>query len=142
MASGEGVRETKVRGRIFGAFKLGLLAVGALLLVGLGITTNEPLPSFATVYLDDLSRTYLAQPCMQEWRRRPGSGMVYASAARDAWSLDYLPDSVCKEAGAFSGADSSATRDILVNLGILRPPRQWWDTIACPVTEMVRSNPE
>jgi hypothetical protein len=92
--------------------------------------------------MDDLSRTYLAQPCMQEWRRRPGSGMVYASAARHAWALGCMPDNNCRASRAFMGADSSVTQDILVNLGILRPPRQWWDTIAHPVMEIARSNPE
>jgi hypothetical protein len=131
-----------VGGKIFGAFKLGLLVVIALLLVGLAIPTTNPMPGFATVYLDDLSRTYLAQPCMQVWKSRPGSGVVHASSARYAWSLSYLPDKVCQQSGAFAGSDSSVTRDILVNLGILRPPRQWWDTIAHPKAEIARSNPE
>jgi hypothetical protein len=70
-----------VSGSLWTVFKLSLIAVVALLLVGFAIPTRNSVPDFATVYLDDLSRTYLAQPCLQEWKSRPGSGVVYASSA-------------------------------------------------------------
>jgi hypothetical protein len=142
MAAGEGVRKMKVRRRIVGAFTLGLLAVGVFLMLGLAIPTNEAMPGFANIYRDDQSRTYLAQPCVHEWKDRPGSGIVRFSHAMRAWSLGYEPDQKCRESGALIGADSSLTRDTLVAVGILAPPRQWWDTTAHPVMEIVRSNSE
>lgn len=118
-----------MRNKVLNALKVGVFGVGALLFVGLGIRTSGSMPGYAAVYLDDVERTYIGLPCIEEWHRRPDTAMavVRLSTAAEAWSLRYEPDYECRETGAFVGSDSSLTRGLLVKLGLLSPPQQWWD---------------
>jgi hypothetical protein len=118
-----------MRKKLFELLKIGLGTAGFLFFVGLGIGSIDPMPGYAVVFLDDISKTYIALPCIEEWRSRPSNtiDLVRRSTASEAARLKYEPDKNCRETGAFVDDGRSLTGLLLVKLGILPPARHWWD---------------
>jgi hypothetical protein len=118
-----------MRKTILKLLRIGLGTTGFLLFVGLGIGGIDPMPGYAVVFLDDISKTYIALPCIEEWRSRPSNtiDLVRRGTASEAAGLKYDPDKNCRETGAFADAGRSLTGLLLVKLGILPPVRHWWD---------------
>jgi|GEM_PF-2622695 len=115
-------------------FKHAITAVfgmgGVLLWAGLGIRTIETMPDYALVFLDDESKTYMALPCISEWRTRRSNrdkiDRVRPSPASAARQLKYRPDVRCRDAGGFASDDRSLAGHLLAKYGILPPARPWW----------------
>ena len=133
-----------MRSKVLASIKVGFFAVAGLLFIGLGIDANTAMPGTAYVYLDDAQRTYISPPCINDWMGKPGSATMSLGQAADARRLGYQPDHDCREAGGFEGAESSLTRIIFTEIGVLLPPKQWWDDSGLfdPKLEIARSNPE
>jgi hypothetical protein len=115
--------------RLLDAAKLSAFCVGAILLLGLGIGTSPTMPSYARVYADDGAKTYLALPCLAEWKERKSDQFAFLrlSTAGEVWKLNYKPDAICSESGDFSGPDRSITGVLFEKVGILPPRVPWWD---------------
>jgi hypothetical protein len=119
------LRQSRV-GRLF----LSLLAlVGMLAYLGGGVTSIVSVPGYAVVYLDDVHKTYLSLPCLDDWKRRPTQTIdtLRQALRRDAYKLGYQMDEDCRNAGGFSEDDRSAAGLVLEKLGILSPLEHWWD---------------
>jgi hypothetical protein len=111
-------------------FVKGALGIAALIaLAGLGIGSIDSMPPYAVVVLDDTTKTYIALPCIEEWRSRPSQAIdiVRRGTAGDAHSLGYDIDLPCRDAGGYIEDGRSLTGIILVKLGLLEPLTHWWD---------------
>ena len=111
-------------------FVTGALGIAALLaLIGLGIGSSDPMPSYAVVFLDDTTKTYIALPCVEEWRSRPTQqvDIIRRSTAGEARQRRYKVDEKCRDAGGYVEDGHSLTGLILVWLGVLPPLTHWWD---------------
>jgi len=111
-------------------FVKGALGIAAVLIVaGLGIGTIDSMPPYAVVFLDDTSKTFIALPCIEEWRSRQTKTVdfVWRGTAGDARRLGYEIDLACRDAGGYSEDGRSLTGIILVKLGVLEPLTHWWD---------------
>lgn len=109
---------------------IGFASIGFLLLmVSFMIRVGTAMPDYALVYLDDDAHTYLAPFCIEEWQTRPSETFAFlrAGTAGEAHQLDYDPDTVCRDTGAFTGEDQSFFRAILESAGVVEPITQWWD---------------
>jgi hypothetical protein len=106
---------------------LGIAAV--LIFVGFGIGSIDSMPPYAVVFLDDTSKTFIALPCIEEWRSRPTHtvDVMRRGTAVDAHRLGYKIDLACRDAGGYSEDGRSLTGTILVKLGVLDPLTHWWD---------------
>jgi hypothetical protein len=106
---------------------LGLAAF--LLLLGLSIGSTVTMPDYAIVFLDDENKTYVALPCVDEWRNRPSTtfAVVRRATAGEARRLNYQPDGNCRDEGGFVGEGRSLAGMVFVRLGLLPPLPQWWD---------------
>ena len=105
------------------------IAVAAVLVGGLAIGTVAEMPGHAPVYMDDSSRTFLAAPCVAEWRTRTGvkPDAVRPGPVAEARYLKYSPDEICRKSGMHSPSDRSVTGHLLELFGVLPPLKQWWD---------------
>jgi hypothetical protein len=106
-----------------------LAAVAAIAMFGFGIGSIDPMPSYAVVFLDDTNKTFIALPCIDEWRSRPSqtTDLVRRGRAAEARKLGYKVDAKCREAGGYSEDGRSLTGLALVWLRILPPLVHWWD---------------
>lgn len=113
---------TMIRNGLIGAIVL-LVMLGW---AGTGINTVAAIPDDAPVFLNSVTKTFIAQPCIDA---RPtaaffaGHPGTYAEAVR----LNYPPDNVCLAAGTLMGTRQSLTALVLVKLGVLQKQREWWD---------------
>ncbi len=109
--------------------KVALGIAAFLFMVGFGIGSIDPMPYYAVIFLDDTSKTFIALPCIEEWRSRPTQtvDIVRRGTAGEARSLGYKPDDKCREAGGYSEGGRSLTGLMLVRLGVLGPLTHWWD---------------
>ncbi|SRR5712691_1923433 len=109
--------------------KTSAVAAGILFFLGLGIGTSVPMPGYAPVYLDDVSKTYIALPCTTEWESRSSKqiAMLRLGHRQEAVTLHYTPDDNCRNTGAFSGDGHSLSGLLLMKLGLLSPIIYWWD---------------
>jgi hypothetical protein len=103
----------------------------AALLIGLGIAigSSDYMPSYAVVFLDDATKTYIALPCVEEWRSRPTRqvDIIRRGTAGEARQLGYKVDEKCRDAGGYIEDGRSLAGLILVWLGVLPPLKHWWD---------------
>jgi hypothetical protein len=106
-----------------------LTAVAVVAMIGLGIGSIDLMPSYAVVFLDDTNKTFVALPCIDEWRSRPSQtiDLVRRGTAGEAAKLGYKPDAKCREAVGYSEDGRSLTGLALVWLGVLPPLVHWWD---------------
>lgn len=111
--------------------KLISLAVilGGLIYFSFGIETLDPMPSYAVVLVDDISKTYLAPQCVEQWQSKPTKtvDLLRRTTAGEAYRQHYIPDSDCRETGAFSQDGYSLPLLLLVKAGVLPPKKHWWD---------------
>jgi hypothetical protein len=50
----------------------GALGIATVLVIeGFSIGSIDSMPPYAVVFLDDTSKTFIALPCIEEWRSRP-----------------------------------------------------------------------
>jgi hypothetical protein len=111
-------------------FVKGALGIAAVLIfVGLGIGSIDSMPPYAVVFLDDTSKTFIALPCIEEWRARPTHtvDVMRRGTVDDAHRLGYKIDLACRDAGGYSEDGRSLTGIILVKLGVGDPLTHWWD---------------
>jgi hypothetical protein len=111
-------------------FIIGALGIVALLaLIGFVVGSIDPMPSYAIVYLDDTTKTYIALPCVEEWRSRPTHqvDIIRRDTAGDARKLGYKVDDKCRDAGGYTEDGRSLAGLTLVWLGLLPPLTHWWD---------------
>jgi hypothetical protein len=106
-----------------------LTAVAIVAMIGFGIGSVDTMPSYAVVFLDDTNKTYIAFPCIDEWRSRPSQtlDLVRRGTAGEARKLGYKPDENCRAAGGYVEDGRSLAGVWLVRLGILPPLVHWWD---------------
>ena len=106
---------------------LGIATV--LTIAGFSIGSIDSMPPYAVVFLDDTSKTFIALPCIEEWRSRPTqtTDVVRRGTADDAHRLGYKIDLPCRDAGGYSEDGRSLIGIILVKLGVLDPLTHWWD---------------
>ena len=107
-----------------------LIGIVALIVMfgwaGTAINTVAVIPDDAPVFLNSVTKTFIAQPCIDA---RPtaaffaGHPGTYAEAVR----LNYPPDNMCLAAKTLLGTSQSLTSLILVKLKIFQKPREWWD---------------
>jgi hypothetical protein len=50
---------------------IALATVAAMAMIGFGIGSIDLMPSYAVVFLDDTNKTFIALPCIDEWRSGP-----------------------------------------------------------------------
>ena len=78
----------------------------AALLIGLGIAigSSDYMPSYAVVFLDDATKTYIALPCVEEWQSKQTQTvtLIRRGTAGEAGKLGYKTDDECREAGSVS----------------------------------------
>src|SRR5215472_1717221 len=74
-----------------------------LVVIGFVIDTEDTMPPYAVVYLDDTTKTYIALPCIEEWRSRPTQqvDIVRRGTAGAARQLGYKVDEKCRDAGGY-----------------------------------------
>ena len=74
---------------------LGLLATTAVVLIYLsfGIGASDSMPSYAVLFVDDISKTYLAPQCVEQWKRKPTNtvDVMRRTTAEEAYRLRYIP---------------------------------------------------
>jgi len=114
---------------ILKTFTCAVIAVAAVLVVGLWIGSVAEMPGHAPVYLDDSSRSFLAVPCVAEWQSRTGVKLdaLRLGTANEARYLQYSPDEICRKTGMHSPSDRSVTGHLFELFGLLPPMKQWWD---------------
>jgi hypothetical protein len=102
---------------------------GGLIYFSYGIKTSESMPSYAVVFVDDISKTYLAPQCVEEWQTKPTKtvDLLRRTTAGEAYRRQYIPDSDCRETGAFSEDGYPLPLLLLVKTGVLPPKKHWWD---------------
>lgn len=99
-------------------FMLALILLAAFL--GFGITSARTMPTYAQIFLDESSRTYIAPPMVKS-----DKGLRLSTVA-EAYRLDYSPDLDSRDAGAFLQEDRSLTGHLLEWVGVLGPiPPRW-----------------
>jgi hypothetical protein len=104
--------------------KLALMVIGAILFIGLGIGANdEQIPPSTVVLANDSARLYFAPPCVHPRE----AALLRRTSLAAVENLKYKLDDDCRNSGAFSKADVSATQLLLINLGVLSPPKRWWN---------------
>jgi hypothetical protein len=110
-------------------FTFAIIAVAAVLGVGLWIGSAAEMPGHAPVYMVDASRTFLAAPCLAEWRTRTGANPDAArlATAAEARHLQYSPDEICRKTGMHSPSDRSVTGHLFELFGLLPPLKHWWE---------------
>lgn len=103
--------------------------IGVLIFLSFGIGTLESMPSYAVVFVDDTSKTYLAPQCAEHWQKQPTKtfDLLRRTTAGEAYRLHYNPDYDCRETGAFSQDGYSLPALLLAKAGVLPPKKQWWD---------------
>jgi hypothetical protein len=106
-----------------------LTAMAVVAMIGLAIGSSDTMPPYAVVFLDDINKTFIALPCIDDWRSRPSQtlDLVRRGTAGEARKLGYKPDAKCRESGGYIEDGRSLTGLALVWLGILRPLVHWWD---------------
>jgi hypothetical protein len=92
-----------------------------LLIIGLGIGSSKTMPDNAKVYANNVTKTYLAPPCVTTT-----SGLQPMTAGK-ARSLGYEPDRKCRDEGAFAQDDRSLTGTFLQTVGFLKPIQSRWN---------------
>ena len=106
--------------KVFLAIKLVVVLIGAFLIIGLNIGSSKGMPNYAKVYVNDVTKTYLAPPCI---KITLGLRVITAGEAR---GLGYRSDRKCRDEGAFIQDDRSLTGTLLQTIGILKPiPSRW-----------------
>ena len=110
-------------------WKIALAGVGVVIAVGFGIGSIDTMPPYAVVFLYDANKTYIALPCLEEWRSRQTQtvDVIRRSTAGEAWKLGYKIDEKCRSAGGYSADGRSVAGLILEKLGLLSPLTHWWD---------------
>lgn len=105
------------------------IVTGGILLLGFGIETNDTMPGYAVIFVDDASKTYIAPQCVNEWQNKPTKtlNIIRRTTADEARKLNYEPDYDCRETGAFAPDGRTLIGLILVKIGILSPISHWWD---------------
>jgi hypothetical protein len=102
--------------------------VAFLFFLGSGIGTLVPMPPYAYVYVDDDARTYIALPCIEEWRTRTtGDATLRLAQFKEIRPLKYKGDQRCRDTGAFMPEGRSASGRLLQWFGVLPPLTYWWD---------------
>jgi hypothetical protein len=109
--------------------KAALGIAAAIALIGFGIGSTDMMPYYAVVFLDDTNKTFIALPCIDEWRSRPTTtvDVVRRGTAGEAYKLGYKMDDECREAGGYREDGRSLTGLMLVRFGVLSPLVHWWD---------------
>jgi hypothetical protein len=109
--------------------KAALGIAAAIALIGFGIGSTDMMPYYAVVFLDDTNKTFIALPCIDEWRSRPTTtvDVVRRGTAGEAYKLGYKVDDECREAGGYVEDGRSLTGLVLAWLGVLPPLAHWWD---------------
>jgi hypothetical protein len=108
----------------------GIFGVVAILVwFGLGTGSIDTMPYYAVGFLDDTNKSFIALPCIDEWRARPTKSVdvVRRSTAGEAYKLGYKMDDQCREAGGYSEDGRSLIGLMLVRLGVWSPLTHWWD---------------
>jgi hypothetical protein len=106
-----------------------LATLVAIAMIGFSIGSIDLMPPYAVVFLDDTNKTFIALPCIDEWRSRPTQtvDLVRRGTAAEAGKLGYKVDAKCRDAGGYSEDGRSLTGLVLVRLGVLSPLTHWWD---------------
>jgi hypothetical protein len=109
-------------------FQMAGLFIVITFVMAFGSQSFVDIPGYAAVYLDDASKTYIALPCVEDWRSRRVGDFAVArlSKASDAQAMHYKQDDDCRKAGGYSDEDRSLSGLLLVRLGILPPMEHWW----------------
>ena len=47
--------------------RIGAAGIALILLFGFAIGTDDPMPGYAVVFVDDVARTFIALPCIEAW---------------------------------------------------------------------------
>jgi hypothetical protein len=117
------IASTRLKGVLVGTAALLFLALG----IG-GWEVVEPMPDHAPVFLDETAKTYIAPPCLTAWLRKSTNTIaaLSRSTAHEAHELHYRPDPDCRDANAFA-ENRSIIGIVLESLGLIPPPRYWWD---------------
>lgn len=103
-----------------------VILIAVLGLAGMTVNTVAAIPDDAPIFLNSVTKTFIAQPCIDA---RPAAALfaghpgTYAEAVR----LNYPPDDMCFAAQTLMGTRQSLTTLVLVKLGMLQKPREWWD---------------
>ena len=115
--------------RLVHLFQSALAIMALIFVAGFSIQLSVVIPGYAAVYLDDAVKTYIALPCIEDWRSRRGADFAIArlSKASEAQALHYKLDDDCREAGGYIDDDRSLSGLFLVKLGVLPPKQHWWD---------------
>jgi len=138
MGLGQRMKSLGIRKKLGSAFLFLLGSAGVLVWFGINNLAEIEMPDYATVYLDDDAKTYIALICMDEWRNTSDgpSAVARRSTAGEAWRLHYRPDRDCLEAGKFVQHEWMGLY-FLAKIGILSHwPQRWWDY---PLPERYRS---
>jgi hypothetical protein len=103
--------------------------VAILVWFGLSIGSIDSMPYWAVGFLDDADKSFIALPCIDEWRTRPTRSVdvVRRGTAGEAYKLGNKMDDQCREAGGYSEDGRSVIGLMLVRLGVLSPLTHWWD---------------
>src|SRR5258706_2597577 len=127
--------------KFLGRFQMAGLFTVITFVMAFGSQSFVDIPGYAAVYLDDASKTYIALPCIEDWRSRRGAGFAIArlSKASDAQAMHYKRDDDCRKAGGYSDEDRSLSGLLLVRLGILPPKEHWWNRPYRTAGDIVRA---
>ena len=108
--------------------KMGMLTA-ITFVMAFGSKSVVEMPGYAAVYLDDARKTYIAPPCIEDWRSRRGADFAVArlSKASEAKAMHYKLDDDCRKAGGYVDEDRSLSGLLLVRMGILPPKEHWWN---------------
>ena len=105
-----------------------IIAIFALLTVLIPITHVSP--DHAQVYVDDLNKKYYSLPCVsilfEEGDNNNLLDRLRLTTRKEAFSLDYSPDSNCRDNDGFI-QDERIGMIILRRIGILKNHSRWND---------------
>jgi hypothetical protein len=132
--------------------KAALGIAAAIALIGFGIGSTDMMPYYAVVFLDDTNKTFIALPCIDEWRSRPTTtvDVVRRGTAGEAYKLGYKVDDECREAGGYAEDGRSLPLSLIGGIGPIEPKmvlsfipasEQWPLVIRCGETQTAPSRP-
>jgi hypothetical protein len=115
----------KVKGKaVFPLKQIGIIILLPLI-IGLAISTTQTVPDHALLYVDDVTKTYIAPPWFIENKKLHYLHLRLVPA-KEAHRLKYSPDAKCRDSDGFIQEGRSLTGIFFEYIGLLKPlPSRW-----------------
>ena len=101
------------------------IVILSILILGLSITNTKTVPDHAILYVNDVTKIYIAPPCIDEINKLNYLHLRPVTA-KEAHRLKYNPDAKCRDSSGFIQDGRSLTGIFSEYIGLLEPlPSRW-----------------